>query len=103
MQTAEEMFNPVGDLSPEEESIFRGELVDNLFRGKVTVTFKKVNGEIRVMECSLNSNYTPKELSRDDYGDLMEKNTLAVWDIKADNWRSFRYDSIMGIEIHEEA
>ena len=42
------------------EKIERKKLMDALFEGKVTVTFDKVNGEERVMTCTLKDDLLPE-------------------------------------------
>lgn len=66
--------------------------------GVCTVTFTKVNGDTRVMKCTLNTAFIPavqiptpmseeKELER-------SANVLRVFDTEAHGWRSFRVDSV---------
>ena len=62
------------------------------------VTFTKTNGEQRVMHCTLHHSYLPEQtdieeqIARDD-----RTETVAVWDIEKEGWRSFRLDSVTAV------
>lgn len=66
------------------------------------VTFTKVSGEERVMECTLNQSLipqvevvsgAPKRAPRTE-----SEKVLAVWDLSKEDWRSFRVESVIKIE-----
>lgn len=61
-------------------------LRSQLASGVVTVTFEKLNGEFRVMECTTNPGVTgiPPELG--DQG-----HQVRVFDISSSGWRSFLF------------
>lgn len=74
------------------------EIKDALHAGICEVTFTKVNGDERVMTCTLNEEFLPAQL---DVEEAIEKKTkkpnpsvLAVYDTKAEGWRSFRWDAL---------
>lgn len=78
----------------------RYELKELLQNGVATVVFEKTNGELREMRCTLQSNYLPPQLLQE--GEAVNKraenpNTLSVWDVENNGWRSFRMDSIKNI------
>lgn len=81
----------------------RDGLVDILRHNIVNVTFTKVNGEERVMKCTLQVNHIPNASSQN--GELVIENSkttsnnLSVWDIDANGWRSFRVSSVKNISI----
>jgi hypothetical protein len=62
------------------------------------VTFTKVDGTERVMECTLLPQYLPEEF-RNRAPMLTETvgNAVSVWDVQNGGWRSFRLDSIKSI------
>lgn len=98
-----EIAGDSNDLNPEEEKLFRTELLDNLSKGVVTVEFYKVNGELRVMECTLSDEIVPHPYAFEDARNtVMERSSQSVWDIKANDWRSFRFDKIQSILITED-
>jgi hypothetical protein len=64
---------------------------------KVQVTFTKVNGEKRVMNCTLKEDLIPIALDNTVYQakpKSVNPNTIAVYDLDKNDWRSFRIDSI---------
>jgi hypothetical protein len=68
----------------------------------VTLTFTKKDGTIRVMRCTLNESVVPQVVSESDTAKTPRKVTedaQSVWDIEAQGWRSFRWDSLTGIEF----
>lgn len=71
----------------------------------VTVFFTKVDGTEREMKCTLMTEYLPdqyrnnnSQLLQESLGRLENVNTLSVWDLDANSWRSFRCDSVTRIE-----
>ena len=69
-----------------------------MLKGVVAVTFTKANGEDRVMECTLAYDLLPEVTNPSTHaGDQ----TMIVYDVVALGWRSFRFDKVTGVEIHE--
>lgn len=71
----------------------------NSLRAKIgTVTFTKANGDERVMRCTLQESSLPKQT---DLEEAVQKkgptDSLAVWDLEKNAWRSFRYDSVISV------
>ena len=78
----------------------RDTLVEGLKRDVLTVSFTKVNGEERIMNCTLHESLLPEAVA----GTSSKKenpDVIAVWDIDKDAWRSFRVDSVSCIKIVE--
>ena len=80
----------------------RDGLIDILRHNVVTVTFTKINGDERVMKCTLRSELIPNALTRN--GDLVAErkstsNNVSVWDVNANGWRSFRVENVKNISI----
>lgn len=72
--------------------------VHNLLRqGVCEISFTKVNGEERVMKCTLNEKLLPKQVDLEEAIQKKKPNpeVLAVWDVTAEGWRSFRWDSLI--------
>lgn len=68
-------------------------LVDMLRHNIVTVTFTKVNGDERVMKCTLRSELIPNAPIQNGELVIEQKqtsNNVSVWDVDASGWRSFR-------------
>jgi len=75
----------------------REEMVDALRAGVCTVRFTKVNGEERLMECTLNEQNIPpaQRPQTDDIGVQRTLDVIRVFDTKADGWRSFRVENVL--------
>ena len=74
-----------------------------LHDGTVTVTFTKKDGSERVMNCTLVESSIPEEKKPKGTSTAARSDeTLAVYDIDADGWRSFRIDSIKSVEFSVE-
>lgn len=81
------------------------DLIEKLFENVVIVNFTKVDGSERIMKCTLNKEYIPekievesKDLLWDDRRN-MSKESLSVWDIEANGWRSFRWNGLKEYNI----
>ena len=76
----------------------RETLIKNLQKKAMRITFTKVNGEERVMDCTLQEHIIPSTNS-----DNRKENeeVLPVFDINKGEWRSFRLDSVTNIELLE--
>jgi len=89
-------------LIPQGPNSLRAELYELLHEGVVKVRFTKVNGELRLMKCTLDpAVLPPHETNTDlpiDFPKPINENldVLRVWDVEAEGWRSFRLDSIIG-------
>ena len=64
----------------------------------LTVSFDKVNGDRRDMTCTLDRRYLPSDQQADAVIAKPTKASLAVWDLNANGWRSFRLDRIINIQ-----
>jgi len=64
----------------------------------ITVTFKKKNGDTRIMDCTLLEKFLPVQLDIENTTTRDNPDVLVVWDITSGGWRSFRIDSIIAIE-----
>ena len=66
----------------------------------VEVTFTKKDGTERVMNCTLLEDYLPETTGA---GRSAGSDALAVFDVDADGWRSFRWDSIKAVKLSVES
>ena len=80
----------------EDIIVNRETLVKNLQKKAMRITFTKVNGEERVMDCTLQEHMIP-ETSESNRKENEE--VLPVFDINKGEWRSFRLDSVTNIEV----
>ena len=74
----------------------RDTLIKNLQKQAMKITFTKVNGEERVMDCTLQEHIVPATKNTDR---KQNEEVLPVFDINKGEWRSFRMDSITNIEV----
>jgi hypothetical protein len=61
------------------------------------VTFLKLDGDQRIMTCTKSMDYIP-ENKRPTSTRASKPGTINVWDLVADDWRSFRYDRVQAVE-----
>lgn len=73
-------------------------MLENLFKNNslVEVTFKKVDGSIRVMPCTLDPALLPKvEVTEGKRTKAPNPNTMSVFCTDKAEWRSFRIDNVI--------
>lgn len=73
-------------------------MLEKLFKNNsiVEVTFKKVDGSIRVMPCTLDPNLLPKvEVTEGKRTKAPNPNTMSVFCTDKAEWRSFRIDNVI--------
>ena len=78
----------------------RKELIEYLRGGVCEVTFNKVNGERRVMPCTLKADLLPARDQKDlTFETLKESKTdaISVWCTDANGWRSFKLSNFISI------
>jgi hypothetical protein len=84
----------------------REELKALLEHNVITVNFLKLNGDRRVMTCTLRSDIKPRATKDDPISQTAVRETsdavVSVWDVNARGWRSFRYDRINSVDIVNE-
>lgn len=82
------------------------EISSELQKGVATVSFKKVNGDTRIMECTLNRDHMPVEdmpVKKTERVKKPNNATLSVWDVNAKGWRSFRIENVFKVESPQES
>lgn len=82
-------------MTEDEKLNFKELLKSNI----VEVEFTKINGEQRVMNCTLLESYLPPT---DSTKSKSQDNSLAVWDIDKNGWRSFRYENITSFGLKNQ-
>ena len=90
-------------LTEKEIKLFKKWLKSHLAYGPVTVIFNKKDGTERVMNCTINSELIPPSPITESIEPKKEKKAneevMAVYDIDAQGWRSFRWDSIKQVRF----
>jgi hypothetical protein len=79
----------------------RNALVEMLQAAVMEVTFTKLNGDKRVMTCTLLPQHLPPARAEDPMSQkkIRELNeaVVSVWDVNAQGWRSFRLDRVESV------
>ena len=86
-----------------EDEFVYAELQTQLQKEVLEVTFTKVNGDKRVMNCTLMEGILPSnptEEAKKDTKKKVNEDILSVWDIDANGWRSFRVKNITRVRQH---
>ena len=88
-------LQPVKDWNDEDWTTFITVLKHELQSKTAEVTFTKLNGDVRVMTCTLNTELLPAKVVTEGEEEKPARtiknpnNSLAVYDINAEGWRSF--------------
>ena len=86
-----------------EDEFVYAELQSQLQKEVLEVTFTKVNGDKRIMNCTLMEGILPSnptEEAKKDTKKKVNEDILSVWDIDANGWRSFRVKNITRVRQH---
>jgi hypothetical protein len=76
----------------------RNILLEALKKHECTVTFTKVNGETRVMPCTLKEDVIPKQEPKGTK--KPNESVVSVWCLDKQEWRSFRVDNVVDLQIN---
>jgi len=81
----------------------RDEILKDLHTHIIEVTFTKVNGQQRVMRCTLDPQYLPSNYDKNYMEEQHKKkenlDVIVAWDIVSNGWRSFRIESVSYVQI----
>lgn len=81
-------------------------LINELKNSDVEIRFKKVNGDERIMYCTLREAIIPTPKKADPMSQKkvrkISPEVLAVWDINKNSWRSMRWENIIQAEAKNE-
>jgi len=81
-----------------ELKMSRDDMVQELTTRECRVQFTKGNGDMRDMRCTLNSDSIPQQQEVTGMTKAprpVNESVIAVWDLVAKGWRSFRVDSVV--------
>jgi hypothetical protein len=85
--------------SESEKKIFRDWIKGVLQNETAELTFQKKDGTMRVMKASLREEHIPTFEKKTDAVRKANDEVLSVVDLEKNEWRSFRYDSVVGIKF----
>ena len=84
----------------------KAELYELLKNNIVEVTFTKLNGDERIMPCTLQESYLPPATKDDAITQKKVREisdaVVAAWAIESNGFRSFRYDRIKSVKLVEK-
>jgi hypothetical protein len=82
------------------------DLKNLLEQNVLTVDFTKLNGDKRVMTCTLRGDMKPPATKTDTMSQKkvreVSNEVVSVWDVNAKGWRSFRYERVNAVDIVNE-
>jgi hypothetical protein len=76
----------------------RNILIEALTKHECTITFTKVNGETRVMPCTLKEDIIPKVEHKGTK--KPNESVVSVWCLDKKEWRSFRLNNVVDLQIN---
>jgi len=72
------------------------ELIALLREEVVQVTFTKLDGDTRIMPCTLKAEYFPDPKKN---AEQRNEKTVSVWAVESNGFRSFRYDRVKEVKV----
>jgi len=84
----------------------REDLDKLLEQNVLVVDFTKLNGDKRVMTCTLREDMKPAATKKDPMSQEKVRKVsdavVSVWDVNAKGWRSFRYERVNAVDVVDE-
>ena len=77
------------------------DIIASLRENICEVTFEKANGDERTMICTLIADFLPFNDEDRDVG-VHPSDTVTVWDIEENAWRSFKPSKLLNIKFSKE-
>jgi hypothetical protein len=81
----------------------KADLKNLLEQNVLVVDFTKLNGDKRIMTCTLREDIKPAATKNDALSQKKVRETsdavVSVWDVNARGWRSFRYDRVNSVDV----
>lgn len=74
-------------------------LMEALHKNVVTIKFIKKDGTEREMKCTLQESFISPYEKKTDREKLASETNISVWDVENQGWRSFRYDSVISVNV----
>lgn len=75
-------------------------LREHLKAGVVTVRFKKKDGTVRDMKCTLKEDLVVNYDKKSEKKKAVNEDVCSVFDLDKSEWRSFRYDSVISMRFN---
>jgi hypothetical protein len=82
----------------------RDTVLNDLRHNVIEVTFTKVNGEDRIMRCTLMPNHLPpayieEDKQHEENFHVKNPDVIACWDVQNGGWRRFHISSIKYLQV----
>ena len=88
-------YNPTEEWTENDWTTITTWLKGALYSNEITVTFTKKDGTERVMKCTLDPEILPAAPVTESKTERKKsENTMAVYDLEAQSWRSFTIKSV---------
>ncbi len=71
----------------------------NLAKGEGVIEFTKLNGQHRVLRCTLQEGVVPPYSEKGSKKSPPNGDVLSVWDLDKSEWRSFRFDRVTSVRF----
>lgn len=94
-----EYFSYYASATNEERNEFKNWLKGVMQTEIVNLTFRKTDGTLRNMKCTLLPKFLPEVVASEKPKRKVSEESLAVFDLEKNEWRSFRYDSVTEIKF----
>lgn len=92
------VLDKVSKLINMEQNLSESKILDMLQQHDCEVTFKKVDGELRVMPCTLRPEALPtKQIVEGTRTKSPAPGVLSVWCLDRREWRSFRINNVISV------
>jgi len=80
-------------------------IIEQLLNNEMVITFNKVNGDERVMTCTLKPELLPAQKVTENKKEPSAKQleNIGVYDLNANAWRSFKVANVTDVQVAEEA
>jgi hypothetical protein len=107
MDSQTKLQTPVSDTVAALKGIpTKADLKNLLEQNVLVVDFTKLDGDKRLMTCTLREDMKPAATKADPLSQKKVREVsdavVSVWDVNAKGWRSFRYDRVNSVDIVDE-
>ena len=83
----------------------KDKIIEQLLNNEMVITFNKVNGDERVMTCTLKPELLPPQKVTENKKEPSAKQleNIGVYDLNANAWRSFKVANVTNVQVADDA
>ena len=83
----------------------KDKIIEQLLNNEMVITFNKVNGDERVMTCTLKPELLPAQKVTENKKEPSAKQleNIGVYDLNANAWRSFKVANVTNVQVADDA